>query len=215
VGAASGATDLVLVRHGETNFNVDGRISSTPDDRGCFLSEIGQQQAADLARNLADDDLELCVTSELWRARQTADVVLDGRPTPRFELAELNDVAAGTFDQGSSNEYVEWIATSGGMGRFAPPGGESLRDAVGRYLRAFEWLLRLRRRNLLVITHALPVGLVLHAVHATERPRDELLVALFAQKAGAYGPSETVRHAWPYRLTRDDLRRAIDYWTRG
>ena len=152
------------------------------------------------------------MTSQLLRARQTAAKVVEGREVPLIELPDLNDVQAGAFEDGTSAAYVEWLATAGAMGAVAPAGGESLRDAVGRYLRAFEWLVRRPEERLLVVTHALPIALVLHADEAAEPPPAELLVGLFAQRKGMYGIQGAVSHATPYRVTRAHLRRAVDYW---
>jgi probable phosphoglycerate mutase len=205
-------TDVVIARHAETNYNAEGRISSDPADAACVLSPVGEQQAAALARELAPERFDLCVTSQLLRARQTAAPILRRQRTRLLELHDFNDVNAGVFDGGSSAAYVDWLATAGAMGSVAPPDGESLRDAVVRYMHGLDWLVSRPERKLLVVTHALPLALVLHARTATEPPPPDLLVGLFAQRAGSYGVTETVAHATPYRFAAADLRRARDYW---
>jgi probable phosphoglycerate mutase len=206
------AAEIVLVRHAETNFNVEGRISSDPLDRQCVLSQLGEQQAARLAHELAHNEFDLCVTSQLLRARQTAAVTMNGRDRRTVARPEFNDVDAGIFNNRPAADYLAWLTTTGSMGAVAPPNGESLREAVERYTHAFEWLMDCREAHVLVVTHALPIALVLHANQTSAPPNEELLVGLFAQRADEYGTTGTVRHAIPYRVTHGDLARAVDYW---
>ena len=63
---------LMLVRHGETDWNADGRLQGQTDRP---LSEFGRRQARQLAEELADDGLEAIYASDLSRARETAEIV--------------------------------------------------------------------------------------------------------------------------------------------
>ena len=65
-------TRLLLVRHGETDWNADGRLQGQTDRT---LSEFGRQQARRLADELAAEDLEAIYSSDLARARETAEIV--------------------------------------------------------------------------------------------------------------------------------------------
>jgi broad specificity phosphatase PhoE len=62
----------LLVRHGETDWNADGRLQGQTDRP---LSEFGRQQARRLADELAAEDLEAIYSSDLARARETAEIV--------------------------------------------------------------------------------------------------------------------------------------------
>lgn len=204
--------ECIFVRHAETNYNVEGRISSDPLDTSCVLSPGGEAQAAAVRELLADERFDLCVTSQLLRARQTAAAAVGDAAIPTMELADLNDVHAGVFNGRSAADYVEWLTGVGAMGTIAPTGGESLREAVARYVRAFDWILQCSERRLLVVTHALPIALVVYASAANDPPPPEILVGLFAQQRGRHGLTETIAHATPYAVTASDLRNAIAYW---
>jgi probable phosphoglycerate mutase len=65
-------TTLLLVRHGETDWNADGRLQGHTDRP---LSEFGRRQARQLAEELADEELDAIYASDLSRARETAQVV--------------------------------------------------------------------------------------------------------------------------------------------
>src|SRR5215216_6648060 len=73
----SGLMELVLVRHAEPAWVVDGFSVDDPP-----LTERGRRQAERLADRLADDVFDEVLVSPLVRARQTAAPVLDrlGRP---------------------------------------------------------------------------------------------------------------------------------------
>jgi len=65
-------TALLLVRHGETDWNADGRLQGHTDRP---LSEFGRRQARQLAEDLADEKLGAIHASDLSRARETAEIV--------------------------------------------------------------------------------------------------------------------------------------------
>src|SRR5690348_14779444 len=75
---------ILLVRHGETPWNREGRYQGRTD---VPLSEVGEAQAAALGARLARVPLAVAVASPLSRARRTAEAVLAGRsPATTLEL---------------------------------------------------------------------------------------------------------------------------------
>lgn len=67
-------TRLVLVRHGQTDYNREGRLQGQVD---IPLNEAGTRQAAVLAATVAENPPDLLVSSPLERARDTAAIVGD------------------------------------------------------------------------------------------------------------------------------------------
>jgi uncharacterized phosphatase len=65
-------THLVLVRHGQTDWNVERRIQGSSD---IPLNETGRRQARDAARLLAREHWDSIVSSPLSRARETAEIL--------------------------------------------------------------------------------------------------------------------------------------------
>lgn len=65
-------TTLLLVRHGETDWNADGRLQGQTDRA---LSDFGRRQAQQLAAELEGEDLDAIYSSDLARARETAEIV--------------------------------------------------------------------------------------------------------------------------------------------
>lgn len=63
-------TELILIRHGETDWNRELRFQGQLD---VPLNAIGQEQARRVAERLAQEAIHQLVSSDLQRARQTAD----------------------------------------------------------------------------------------------------------------------------------------------
>jgi broad specificity phosphatase PhoE len=182
---------LILARHGESIFSerllVNGEVA-VPGP----LTITGEEEARALGRALADDAIDLCVTSEFERTRQTADVALAGRDVPRLVVPELNDPRYGRFEGGALEEYRSW-AGAAASGDAVPGGGESRRAIVERYARGFRFLLERDERSILAVAHSLPIAYALAA-------RDGAVPA-------ARVP--LVEHAHPYRFAAEELERAV------
>src|SRR5438876_6692501 len=68
----NGVTTLILARHGETDWNRDGRFQGHADPP---LNDRGREQARSLADALADQPIEAIYSSDLRRAHETAQIV--------------------------------------------------------------------------------------------------------------------------------------------
>ena len=190
---------VILARHGESEFSVVGTVNGDPSI-ACPLTEAGREQALRLGEQLAGDELDLCVTSEFERVRQTADLALGDREVPRLVLPELNDVRFGRFEGGTLAEYRSWAGENEPTIE-APGGGESRSGTVARYVRAYRAILARPEQTVLVVAHGLPIRYVLNALEETDPAP---LV-------------EQVPYAEPYRLAAAELALATDrlgHWAR-
>jgi broad specificity phosphatase PhoE len=152
----------LLIRHAESVFSARG-IANGKVDVPCPLSARGAAQARDLAHALEDEDIDLCVTSELERARQTAEIALAGRAVPRIVIPELNDPLYGRYEGGPLDAYIAWALANDSAAE-PPGGGEQRQKLVARYAVGFRKLVGRPERTLLVVTHSLPVAYVLMAL---------------------------------------------------
>lgn len=81
---------LLLVRHGESEWNADGRLQGQADPP---LSKLGRHQAARMAARLVDEKVDGIVSSDLQRAVDTAQALagaLDIDVAPREDLREVD-----------------------------------------------------------------------------------------------------------------------------
>jgi broad specificity phosphatase PhoE len=155
----------ILARHAESELSVVGRTNGDPAVP-VGLTAAGREQARRLGPALADEQIDLCVTSEFRRARETADLALEGRDVPRLVLLELNDIRFGCFEGGSLADYRAWAWTHGPE-EPVPGGGETRVETVARYLRAFRAILARPEDTVLVVAHSLPIRYVLNAAAGT------------------------------------------------
>lgn len=68
--------EIVLARHGETDWNLDGRLMGQKD---VPLNDNGRKQAEILRNKLADMSFDCCYSSPLSRAKETAEIVCEDK----------------------------------------------------------------------------------------------------------------------------------------
>jgi 2,3-bisphosphoglycerate-dependent phosphoglycerate mutase len=103
---------IILARHAESVFNVRGVLNGDPSIPG-GLTDEGRAQARRLGERLQGERIDLCVTTEFERTRETADIALVGRDVPRLIVPELNDPPAGDLEQRPYAELVRWREANG------------------------------------------------------------------------------------------------------
>ncbi|MBM3207871.1 MAG: histidine phosphatase family protein [Chlamydiae bacterium] len=69
-------TKIILVRHGETDWNLEGKMQGRTD---IPLNETGRNQARLLQKKLVDIDFTIAYSSTLHRAIETAQLAIQGR----------------------------------------------------------------------------------------------------------------------------------------
>jgi broad specificity phosphatase PhoE len=144
-------SELILVRHGQTVLNAEGRLAGRLDVE---LTPLGREQAAAVAAAvLAAWAPDRVVASPLRRARQTAgafgvDEVVDDRWVEldygEYDGRPLGEVPASLWDS--------WRADPG----FTPPGGESL-TALGRRVRSACEELSAAGGTTVIVSHVSPI----------------------------------------------------------
>ena len=160
---------LTLIRHGLTEWNVEGRFQGQSD---LPLSDEGANQARRLAERMARmDPPDRIVTSPLRRAVDAAGIALAAQPVtidPR--LMELH---FGTFEGRTLAENLAedaWEAWARDPYLQPAPGGESYRDLRER---AVAWYRELPRdaAHVVAVTHSGTIQMLLAHVLGIEHPR--------------------------------------------
>jgi 2,3-bisphosphoglycerate-dependent phosphoglycerate mutase/probable phosphoglycerate mutase len=124
---------LILLRHGQTDYNVDSRMQGHIDSH---LTDAGHEQAAEAAPVLASLAPHRLVSSDLRRAVDTAEVVgaacgLPVKFDPRLRETHLGLWQGHTVAE-IERDYPGAIATWRSDPAWAPPEGESRIDVVAR-----------------------------------------------------------------------------------
>ncbi|HEU5293693.1 MAG TPA: histidine phosphatase family protein [Burkholderiaceae bacterium] len=132
-------TELLVMRHGETDWNRQHRFQGQID---VPLNAAGLAQAQRLARRLAVEDFDVVVTSDLLRARTTAEVAAGGRaivcePLWREQaFGVLEGLDAPTIIERHPQLWTQWLLHDADYA--LPGGGESVRMFHTRVLSALQ-----------------------------------------------------------------------------
>jgi broad specificity phosphatase PhoE len=109
-------TTLLLVRHGETDWNRDGRWQGHSDTH---LNDVGREQAAQLAAEL--NGVDVVYSSDLARARETADILAEHLGLPVRVDPRLRERSFGKWEGKTAPEieaefadpHARWLAGEG------------------------------------------------------------------------------------------------------
>ena len=121
---------LLLLRHGQSTWNVENRWQGWAD---APLSELGEEQAREAATHLREAGLTRAASSDLNRARRTAELLADGLglPLPVSTDPDLRERHVPAFEGLLGSEirerYPEWVES-----RTLPEPAESDDDLVAR-----------------------------------------------------------------------------------
>jgi probable phosphoglycerate mutase len=88
------ATTIVLVRHGETDWNRDNRFQGRADPS---LNDVGRSQARELAAQLAGEPVAALYSSPLRRAHETARILGESLALEVRTSAALMEVDVGSW----------------------------------------------------------------------------------------------------------------------
>ncbi|WP_248925448.1 histidine phosphatase family protein [Paenibacillus hamazuiensis] len=98
-------TTVGLIRHGTTEWNLLGRMQGQLDTP---LAEVGIKQAEALARRLKDESWDGIITSDLIRARQTADIIASELQIPIWAYEpRMRERSFGQIEGTTEQERIE------------------------------------------------------------------------------------------------------------
>ena len=155
---------LAVVRHGRTAWNADGRFQGQTD---VPLDDTGRAQAASLAESMRAERFDRAVSSDLSRARETAQIVLGAHAGTLVTDVVWREMRFGVWE---GLAWPEIVARDPRLAEdaeakpkfYTPEGGEAFDDVCARVeigLRALDAQLG-DGASVLLVTHA---G-VLHAM---------------------------------------------------
>ncbi len=161
-------TRVILVRHGETQWNRESRIQGHSDST---LTAEGRAQAAAIAARLARERIDAIVSSDLRRAMDTAGriALLCGRPVagdPRLRERCFGMAEGLTYDEAGVRYPDAFSRQRETDVDFAIPGGESRRAFHERVGRAFEELATEHAgKRVVVVSHGGVLATLYRRIH--------------------------------------------------
>jgi broad specificity phosphatase PhoE len=157
-------TTILLARHGESDWNRSHRWQGFADRP---LTDLGREQAAELAARLEQTELDAVYSSDLRRARETAEIVARSKGLDPHEIPELREVDVGSWsgltraeaEAQFPEDYARWLRGAEGW-----EDGETYEQMSERVVAAVQRIAALHDDGrVLVVAH----GGSIRAVHAT------------------------------------------------
>lgn len=156
-------TRLLLIRHGETDWNREGRYQGQSD---VPLNATGREQAWHLAEALRGTPLAAIYSSDLRRARETANCLARATGAPLHLDRRLREIGLGEWEGQLFSDiqrlYPDLVRQRREDPlRFAPPGGESLTDLIDRLLSAVRDITALHaREEVALVSHGFALAVI-------------------------------------------------------
>ena len=152
---------IVLVRHGATDWNLQGRCQGATDRE---LNAVGIRQAENIAATFTTESIAAIYSSNLKRARQTAESIAGPHNLPVLIEHDIRELDHGQLEGLTFNEIKDNYPDFISRWRTTPaeiqvPGGERLADVAER---AWNGLNRIvdqhgDGKTLIVVSHNFPI----------------------------------------------------------
>ncbi len=153
-------TEIIIIRHGETDWNAERRLQGHTD---IGLNQQGERQAQALSLALQDEHLDAIITSDLLRAKITAQAIAEKHGAKMLIDVDLRERCYGGFEgltyaeigQRYPEAYAAWQARE--LDAVMPSGeraGESLNQFFQRaHTSVLGWAHRHQGKKIVLVTH--------------------------------------------------------------
>jgi broad specificity phosphatase PhoE len=152
---------VLLVRHGATDWNLQGRCQGTTD---LDLNEVGVHQAEQIAASLTNETIHGIYSSNLKRAQQTAQFISRHHQLPVLIETDVRELDHGELEGLTFAEIKENYSQFIQKWRTEPaeiqvPGGERLVDVARRAWNGLNGIVQLHsaEETLVVVSHNFPI----------------------------------------------------------
>ena len=152
---------VVLVRHGATDWNLQGRCQGSTDRD---LSDVGVRQAKQIAELLSEEEIHAVYSSHLRRARQTAERISQPHNLPVLIEQEVRELDHGELEGLTFNEikanYADFLVRwRSEPAEICVPGGERLADVAERAWNGLNQIVQrhAEAERILVVSHNFPI----------------------------------------------------------
>ncbi|MGT2934024.1 histidine phosphatase family protein [Streptococcus catagoni] len=142
-----------LMRHGETDFNKKRYFYGSSD---VSINSKGKEQAKNLAKLMAHQELDALYTSQLKRSQQTAHLAFPGQLT--YKLSDFNErdfgqwegLDANAIDAKFPREWQDWIESPFEV---TPPQAEDFKSFQERVWKRTDQLLKSDKGRIAIVAH--------------------------------------------------------------
>jgi len=151
---------LLLARHGETEWNREGRWQGHAD---VALNDRGREQARELAHWMRDEPIDVIYSSDLKRAHETALIIAEQKRLPVTTDAGLREIDVGRWSGLTPDEIARCFPD------MATHDGETNAQHLERAIAAFHRIASAHRgQRMLIVSHGKTLRVIRR--HAAGRP---------------------------------------------
>jgi probable phosphoglycerate mutase len=168
---------LFLIRHGQTDWNIKGKIQGSTDIE---LNDTGIKQAEDLSVSILEKNIKFSkiYSSPQRRAVKTAEILSKVTNVGYISVEGLEEINFGEWEGLSwvevkekyPTEYKEWYVNR----RYTrPPRGESYQDMLQRVLTRIHKIVNANCDDIVIVTHSAVIMCI--QCYLTNTPFDEMM----------------------------------------
>lgn len=165
----------LLQRHGEAGHNLTNTLASFPEpDGGVKLTEKGEQMIRDVSNRLKDEGVDVIVSSDLRRTKQTAGIIAEELGLGVAFDERLRDTDFGDMNGMPISVLKERFGTRVARFTEAPEGGETLRQVRHRIIEVVKELeAKYEGKTILLVSHGDPLWMLESGIkHMTDEESD-------------------------------------------
>lgn len=169
---------LYLLRHGQTEWNIEGKIQGKTD---IPLNETGLRQARCLAEGMRERKIGAVYSSPLMRAAQTAEILAEEKGLSVSVLPELREVDFGLWEGRSWTEvdaefHEDFRRWEENPAEYMPTGGESRESCRERCRAAMEQILAGAVTDAAIVAHGGILAHVADYLLRNQKEKEEIIV---------------------------------------
>ena len=149
---------ITLVRHGETDFNKEGKIQGLSNN---LLNDTGRRQCRDLRMRLGDEHFDYCYMSPLVRTVETAMILIGDRvemiPDKRLIERDMGELEGKTRDKYEVVKFWDYNLN------YDANGVEKVQDIFERCRDFLRYIIKKHPgKDILIVSHGAPVRAMHH-----------------------------------------------------
>lgn len=165
---------ICLVRHAETVYNQLGKMQGK---KNIPLSDEGRRHASKLKDQIKDNNYDICFSSPLVRAVETAMILVGDkveiRIDDRLTERELGDLEGKFREEYDAKKYWDYNLNSGDLGV------EKVQDIFKRCNYFLNYLKEnYSDKTILIVSHNAPLKAIYHIVNNTDLNNDNLSISI-------------------------------------
>ena len=163
VNSKKDVTTIYIIRHGQSESNVyaqenPDKPASQFGEYGSALTQLGREQAAKLAKRLQDVDFAAIYSSDLTRAKETAEIIADGHSVPVVSNSTIRERFFGkhmtSIQKREIEKALETLNEEEKMAFRYFPHGESGYEVVERFKNFLKEIIAVNKnKTIAVVNH--------------------------------------------------------------